>query len=204
MSIILALETSTYACSVALINGDHITAEYTVQPQKHAKIILGLVDKVLSETGIALEQVDAVAFGQGPGSFTGLRIAASVAQGLAFGIDKPVVPVSSLAALAQRAANATGEKKILSTIDARMQEIYWGTYLVGDNGLVHNEIEDNLSAKIDIDETQYYAVGMGNEEMQYPRAQEIAQLAAVTYESQHTVLAEEAVPVYIRNNVVHK
>lgn len=102
--IILAIETATDACSVALSTAEKIFTEYVIEPQAHSKLLLGMVQSVCKQADIALPQVQAFAFGKGPGSFTGLRIAASVVQGLAFGSNKPVIAVSSLQVLAQQAS----------------------------------------------------------------------------------------------------
>ncbi len=127
---ILAIETATQACSAALLldNGE-VLSRLELAPRRHTALILPFIDALLSEAGIALNALDAVAFGVGPGSFMGLRLATSVAQGLAFGADLPVVPISSLRALAQVALLALPqENKVLAGWDARMGEIYWGLY----------------------------------------------------------------------------
>ena len=114
--ILLALETATEACSAALaIDGD-ICERFEVAPRGHSQLILPMVDELMAEADIAIEQVDAIAFGRGPGAFTGLRIAVGVTQGIAFGADLPVVPVSSLAGLAQGCVSDS----VLAAIDARM------------------------------------------------------------------------------------
>lgn len=133
----LSLDTSTEACSAALLVGGRITDRYEVAPRRHGELILGMVDGLLREAGVTLKDMDALAFGRGPGAFTGVRIAAGVVQGLAFGAGKPVVPVSSLAALAQGvAAGRPAGTLIMSAFDARMGEVYWGVYRVGGDGLV--------------------------------------------------------------------
>src|SRR5690554_7950444 len=98
---LLAIDTATEACSVALLVDGQVFDRYAVIPRLHARQLLPMVQQVLDEAGTGLAAVDAIAFGQGPGAFTGLRIAAGVVQGLAFALDKPVLPVSSLAAIAQ-------------------------------------------------------------------------------------------------------
>src|SRR5437762_3413401 len=125
-TLILAIETSTDACSVALYTPKQTYSLFEVQPQAHAQLLLGMVDNVRRQAGIELKELSAFAFGRGPGSFTGVRIAASVVQGLAFGVNKPIIPVSSLQALAQQAYNKSKSPNIIAMLDARMHEIYCG------------------------------------------------------------------------------
>lgn len=217
---ILAIDTSTDACSVALRHGSDTFMELKIEPQAHARLILGQVDLVLRAAEVGLDEVDLFAFGQGPGSFTGLRIAASVIQGLAFGVGKPVIAVSSLQALAQQAANL-GFKKVISIVDARMQEVYCGEYVVNDQGLVDTQTEDCLKKPAElIVAPDCVAVGTGckeyvdlllnnNPELKsiadilYPRATEIAQLAEYIFAQGVNILTPaDAQPVYVRNDVV--
>lgn len=122
---LLALDTSTEACSVALLHdGEKICLDELAQ-RAHTKRILPMVDQVLAQAGISLKQVDALVFGRGPGSFTGVRVGAGIAQGLAFGADLPVIPISNLTAMAQAAYEQKGSLQVLSAIDARMNEVYF-------------------------------------------------------------------------------
>ncbi len=130
MAKILAVDTSTEACSAALLLGEKIDERFEIAPRRHTSLILPMVEDLLNEQSMRLTDLDAIAFGQGPGSFMGLRIAVGVAQGLAFGANLPVVPVSSLQALAQAAYWKTSCKTILAGWDARMQAIYWGAYVL--------------------------------------------------------------------------
>lgn len=198
--VILALETSTHACSVALQLADSIYTEHVVEPQIHTKIILPMVDSVLQQAGIELADLDLLAFGQGPGSFTGLRIAASVVQGLAFGADKPVVGISSLAALAQLGFAETGARHLVAQVDARMGELYWGEYIVNTAGVVEVVGNDRLSKELPASLESYTLVGMGAADITYPRAIEIALLAQHAVDSDIKP-ASAATPIYIRNAV---
>lgn len=124
MSIVLAVESATANCAASLIvDGKAYTcAEFA--PQQHAQLILPMVNKVMQQAGIQPEQIDALVFGEGPGAFTGLRIAAGVVQGLALGWNKPILAISSLNALAYQAYESTGKTTCLACLDARMGEIY--------------------------------------------------------------------------------
>lgn len=136
---LLALETATEHCSVALlrsaVDGSHeVLVRRLHAPRQQTELILPMIDEVLAESGLRLNQLDGLAYSRGPGAFTGVRIAAAVAQGLALGADLGVVPVSSLQALAQGAWRATGAEAVLASFDARMQEVYAGAFLLGAEG----------------------------------------------------------------------
>ena len=125
---LLALDTATEACSVALLHGGEKTHLAQFAQREHTKHILPMVDEILAQAGITLHQVDALVFGRGPGSFTGVRIGAGIAQGLAFGADLPVIPVSNLAAMAQAAYAKYQAENVLTAIDARMNEVYFAQW----------------------------------------------------------------------------
>lgn len=125
---LLALDTATEACSVALLRGCEKTHLAQFAQREHTKHILPMVDEILAQAGITLHQVDALVFGRGPGSFTGVRIGAGIAQGLAFGAELPVIPVSNLAAMAQAAYVQYQAENVLTAIDARMNEVYFAQW----------------------------------------------------------------------------
>ena len=125
---LLALDTATEACSVALLRGGEKTHLAQFAQREHTKHILPMVDEILAQAGITLHQVDALVFGRGPGSFTGVRIGAGIAQGLAFGAELPVIPVSNLAAMAQAAYAQYQAENVLTAIDARMNEVYFAQW----------------------------------------------------------------------------
>lgn len=143
---ILALDTATEALSVSLSFDDRQIDRYVELDRGHAEQLLPMVEEVLAEGGITLPALDAIAFGRGPGGFTGVRLAASVAQGLAFGADVGVVPVSNLAAVAHRAAQLEPRvDRVLVANDARMREVYWAWFRM-DSLLISLEGEERVDA----------------------------------------------------------
>lgn len=127
-TLILALESATEACSAALWIDGAVESRYQVTPNQHTQHMLPMVLQLLSQAEISLNALDAVAFSQGPGSFTGVRIATAVAQGLALGIDRPLIGISTLLAMAQGAYRLQSTQQVVAAIDARMQQLYWGSY----------------------------------------------------------------------------
>lgn len=222
---LLAIETSAEACSAALLLDGEISVRYQVQPRKHSELILPMLDELLQESGLQPAQLDVVAFGCGPGSFTGVRIAAGVAQGVAFGADLPVVRVSTLAALAQGYFRQSGHRRVLPAFDARMQEVYWGCYQVQDNGLMLELFPDEIAPAGKVTQPQgdgWHGVGGGwesyGEELAavvgaglesvtpdlYCSAHDVALLGAAGYEHGNVVSAEQALPQYLRDDVAKK
>lgn len=129
MSRILAIDTSSDGCSATMLCDGESFSRFEKIPRQHTRLIMPMIDEVVAEAGIAKSQIDAIAFGAGPGSFTGLRIAAGIAQGLAAGLDKPVIPISTLEALAfDPVIRQTGSCIVACAFDARMGEVYWGVY----------------------------------------------------------------------------
>ena len=125
---ILAIETATDACSCALECSGKVFVRHTVEPRRHTERLLPMIDAVLADAGVGLRALDVIAFGRGPGSFTGLRIACAVAQGLGFGADRPLVPVSTLRTVAAGMHRSRGARRVLAAFDARMGEVYWGGF----------------------------------------------------------------------------
>jgi tRNA threonylcarbamoyladenosine biosynthesis protein TsaB len=219
---LLAIDTSTIACSAALFDGAEVRARFEIAPREHAELLLPMIDGLLAEAGWARGQLEAVAFGRGPGAFTGLRIAASVAQGIACGLDLPVLPVSTLAALAFGAMRDGKGARILAAMDARMQEVYWGIYERSDEGvpaLWGDECVcaaavaplpkcagwfgagDGWAAYGAILRPRLGARLAGWDAGRYPHARDIALLAAPIYKSGGGLPPEQALPVYLRDNV---
>ncbi len=142
MTRILAIDASTEACSVALYNKGEITERYQVAPRQHANLLLPQIEDLLSDSCLPLGQVDAIACNIGPGAFTGIRIAVSVAQGLAFGADLPAISLSSLCNLAYTGAQVKPElTHWITAIDARMDEVYFAAYHISNDGenCIHRE-----------------------------------------------------------------
>jgi tRNA threonylcarbamoyladenosine biosynthesis protein TsaB len=217
---LLALDTSTAACTVALWRYDERLERIEFGAQ-HSERILAMVRDVLAEAGLALTQLDAIAFGRGPGLFTGLRIGAGVAQGLAFGADLPVVAVSSLAALAQGQAAAS----VLAAFDARMHQVYFGAYRRNARGIVEltgSELVVAPKAVAIPEGAGWVGAGSGWDEYHaelsqrlgdrvvewhpraFPRGGDVAQLGAVAYEAGALLSPEQALPIYLRDEVAVK
>ena len=125
---ILAIDTATDACTCALEHAGTVVVRHAVEPRRHSELLLTMIESVLAEADVGLDALDAIAFGRGPGSFTGLRIACAVAQGLAYGANRPLVAVSTLQVLATGMYRAHGSRRVLAAFDARMGEVYWGGF----------------------------------------------------------------------------
>ena len=215
---LLAIDTSTEACSAALYIDGEITSLYEVAPQRHAELILPMVDQVLSQAQVKLTDLDAIAFGRGPGSFTGVRIATGIAQGLAYSANLPVVPISTLAALARSEKDKS--EYIAVAIDARMSEVYFGLYKHGDGvELIGEELviaPDKITLQINAmcfgvgsGWARYAEVlknvfknklsGYGSE--RFPHAADVAALAVHAFKNGSLVKPEDVMPVYLRNKV---
>lgn len=240
MSKILAIDSSTEACSIALDNEGVIVSRYQVAPRKHAELLLPMVDEVLKQAVLSLTDLDAIACCVGPGAFTGLRIAISVAQGLAYASELPCIAISSLQILAAEAFEKTKSEICLSSIDARMQEVYFSVFSKGLNGHV-NEIHPQqviASDKIELSQSlikrltenqcgekadnaqnivkvgsgwsdyEYgdliSSMGRANENIQFPNAEMMLNLAKLKFEGGELLKPEFLQPVYLRNNVAKK
>jgi len=226
---LLAIETATELCSAALLVDGEILTISELAPRRHNELILSMCEQVLAKGQTSLSQLNAVAFGRGPGAFTGVRLAASVIQGIALGQDLPVVPVSSLAALAQAAYVKKHSTEVLACIDARMQEVYCGLYKLSE-GIEKDaaimELVDKekvLPPKLvdTVISDSCYGVGSGwgpyveellgalgktisyNSEA-FPQAEYVASLAQNYFQQGISVSAVEALPVYLRDNVAEK
>ena len=227
---ILALDTATENCSVALLIGRRLIAREQRLDHGHAEHILPMADELLKEADVSLGALSAIAFGRGPGSFTGVRLAASVAQGLAFGAGLPVVPISDLRALAQRVMELDAAvTRVLVSNDARMHEVYWGCFERPAAGGFAAAVQDEqvgkpaavtLPASWPGTKRAVHAAGSGFaaypelrsalaahldrvHEALLPRAAEIARLAGPEVASGRVLPAEQALPVYLRDDIAH-
>jgi tRNA threonylcarbamoyladenosine biosynthesis protein TsaB len=222
---ILAVETATEACSAALLIDDRLIERFSLAPREHNRLILPMIESILVEAGLAVAQLDALAFGRGPGSFTGVRIASGVVQGIAFGADLPVIPVSTLAALAQEALAETGADYAYPCIDARMGEVYWGVYGRGGDGYAELMGEEAVLPAEQVPFPEHsrgigtgsgwstYGSVLGNRlghrieavlADRFPRAGLVARLGAEAFRRGISVAPEQALPVYLRDNVARK
>jgi tRNA threonylcarbamoyladenosine biosynthesis protein TsaB len=227
---ILALDTATESCSAALLINGQLAGRELELGRGHAEHILPMIDELLAEAGTTLGTLDAIAFGRGPGGFTGVRLAASVTQGLAFGAGLPVIPVSDLAAVAQRAVGQGNEgnegaepHRVIVCNDARMREVYWACFerraglaiLVGEERVAQPD-----AVALPSSWTSGPVLGAGRgfsayphlrtrlesrlaavHERLLPRAQEIALLAVPVLQAGQAVTPEQALPVYLRDEV---
>ncbi|MGM0595326.1 MAG: tRNA (adenosine(37)-N6)-threonylcarbamoyltransferase complex dimerization subunit type 1 TsaB [Pseudomonadota bacterium] len=221
---LLAIETATEACSVALHVDGEVREIFRMAPREHARRVLGMADELLADAGLKPVQLDALAFGRGPGAFTGVRIASGVVQGIAFAAELPVVPVSTLAALAQGGYRQYRFTQVAAALDARMDEIYWGAFIEED-GLMRASGGEQVCPAVEsplLAGRGWHGVGSGwtayAEALArrhgaavvsylgelFPHALDVAQLAVAAAERGEAVSAEQALPVYLRDRVVQR
>lgn len=218
---LLAIDTATEMCSVALLIDNQILSREVIAPRSHTELILPMVDEVLQQADCRLASLDAIVFDCGPGAFTGLRIGTAVAQGLALGAELPVIPVSSLATLAQGAFTLNQATQVLACIDARKAEVYWACYRLVNNLMqaMSAESVDSAATVHTSGEGLWYGVGSGfaaypveltqNPQIRlqdytaqrYPLARDMFPFAVAAWQMGQTLAPEEATPVYIRNDV---
>ena len=222
---ILAVETATEACSAALYDGESLLERYQLAPREHNNLILPMIESLLEEAQWQMGDIEGLAFGAGPGSFTGVRIAAGVIQGLALALKVQVVRVSTLAALADDGMRELNVERVIAAIDARMGEVYWGRYHKNEKGqmiLIDDEkvIDPN---QVPIPPAGYdLGIGSGWGTYQeilssrlgvpptvilpdrFPRARAIARIGLRGFVEGLDVPASEAQPSYLRDNVAKK
>ncbi|WP_199257305.1 tRNA (adenosine(37)-N6)-threonylcarbamoyltransferase complex dimerization subunit type 1 TsaB [Pantoea sp. BAV 3049] len=223
---ILAIDTATEACSVALLKDDQITAHFELCAREHTQRILPLVRNILQQRQTALTDLDALAFGQGPGSFTGVRIGIGIAQGLALGAALPMVGVSTLKTMAQSAWRLTGATRVLAAIDARMGEVYWAEYQRDEKGNWQGEDTEAVlkpeaaQQRMEQLDGEWALVGTGwkaypqlaasgslalqTTGVELPCAEDMIPLAVAALAEGKAVAVENAEPTYLRNEVAWK
>ena len=214
---LLAFETATEACSVALWLDGAVVERFAIAPRRHAELSLPWAEALLAEAGIARSQLDAIAVGRGPGAFTGVRLAIAIAQGIALALDRPVLPVSTLAALALQAPGGS----TLAAIDARMGEVYLGAFTCGDGDVQPLSTEAVVRPDMAAlpDGTTWHGVGTGFaaadgalvqrfgsrladvDANALPHAADVARLAALAWTRGEAVSPERLEPAYLRNDV---
>lgn len=221
---LLALDTSSDACSVALMLGDEVIEDFRIEPRRHTHLLLPMVEQILADAGVTLSSLDAIAFGRGPGSFAGIRIATGAAQGLAMAVDLPLIPVSTLSALANSELKKSPDAQVLAILDARMDEVYWSVCEAKEQGvslLQPEQVSAPDVVTIISDTKPLIAVGTGlvyldrfTEGMRnsiqsldakcYPRASEMLALAKIDLHQGRVFTPETAQPVYLRDQVAWK
>lgn len=221
--IVLAVETATEACSAALAIDGVIDERYTVAGNTHSRLILPMIDELLANAGLKPCDLDGLAFGRGPGSFTGVRIATAVIQGIAFGLDLPVMPISTLAAVAQDYFDHHDAPAVLVAMDARMGELFCGAYRRDAQGYAELCGNEAVCAAEDVVCPAFCNTGIGTGWAVYaerllehlphinayhadclPRARAVAHLGVRGFAQGLAVPVEQALPVYLRDNVAKK
>jgi len=222
---LLALDTSTEACSAALYLDGQVRVRFEMAPREHSRVLLPMLDSLLAEAQLHVGALDGLAYGRGPGAFTGVRIAAGTVQGIGLGCDLPVVAVSSLAALAQGVRREFASERVMSAIDARMGEVYWATYRLGPDGLMELIGDEQVVAPGAVpipSGDHWHGAGSGwgaygdalrgrlaglvgdIHPRRYPSAEDVAVLGAAGLQRGRAVSAERALPVYLRDRVASK
>ena len=222
---ILGLDTSGDACSAALLVDGTLAQRLELAPRRHGELILPMIQDLLGAAGLRLDGLDAIAFGRGPGSFTGVRIAVAVAQGLAFGAGLATVPVSTLAALAQGELRRSGRRRILAALDARMGELYWGCYALGSGGTMVLRGDERVCPPAEVPapgDSDWWGAGpgwsahgqalrarmgsvlAGTSPEAICEAQDIVWIARAAVARGELIPAEMAQPVYLRDRVTDR
>ena len=216
---ILAIDSATEACSVALLREDgELFGEFEIAPREHMRLLPEMMRRVLAESAVAKSMLSHCAFSNGPGAFTGIRIGASQAQGIGVGLDIPLLPISTLAVLAQTCFDRHPFNNALVALDARMQEIYWAIYCRDDNGCASLSGSEQLSTAADMrcDATVECGAGHGwlaelrsavaipIDEALLPNARSLLSLAKQAADQQRAVAAGDISINYLRNRVAEK
>jgi tRNA threonylcarbamoyladenosine biosynthesis protein TsaB len=219
---LLAIDTVTEMASIALLSGNDLSVDEALVPREHTRVILPMIEKQMALAEISFAQLDAIAFSRGPGSFTGLRICASITQGLALAYDLPVIPVSSLAILAQGSYRLKKHTSVVTCLDARRNEVYWGSFRLDDSGVMSLVGSENVVAPqlvTTIEGESWHGVGSGFktyereleenphvhlasiESEQFPLARDAVVHAQQAWQQNAVVDASLAIPTYLRDNI---
>ena len=224
---LLAVDTSSLACSVALSVDGTVTERHAEEAKEHTRLLVPMMRELLHEAGLAGEDLDAIVLGNGPGSFIGMRIAASVAQGLAYGSATPIAPVSSLAAVAAEVFDATDASEVVVAQDAHMNEVYLGAFRRGERGLPAAVFDERLHTQTPIEELdeagadrrvaagfgwqRYPALLAANEDcigntsdVLHPRARFLLPLGQAVLEAGGAVAPQDIAPAYLRSKVAER
>jgi tRNA threonylcarbamoyladenosine biosynthesis protein TsaB len=224
---LLALDTSSVACSVALQIDDDVVERHEEQPREHTRLLMPMIESLLADAGASLSDLDAIVLGNGPGSFIGMRIAASVAQGLAFGASLQIVPVSSMAAVAARVIAEHDAGEVIVAQDAHMQEVYLGIYRPDRDGnpdAISSERLHGLSAIAELDTSpnpSRFGAGYGWQrypellvanrdrvtnvvDILHPHASDLLGLATIALEKGGAIEPQDISPAYLRQKVAEK
>ena len=212
---LLALETANEQCSVSIVDeNQELFFQLDTRAKAQTQTILPMVEQGYAQLGLNTADLTAIAFSRGPGSFSGVRINAAVTQALAWSHDLPVIPVSTLQALAQAAYRLHGLTAVTAVLDARMNEVYIASFQLNEQGIMHAvDAEQLLDYQQAAQVAQFILVGSGSalikpEALEFKdimaTAQDIAQIARVAAQQQQWVAAEQALPVYLRDNAWKK
>ncbi|MDJ0793458.1 MAG: tRNA (adenosine(37)-N6)-threonylcarbamoyltransferase complex dimerization subunit type 1 TsaB [Woeseiaceae bacterium] len=224
---LLAIDTSSVACSVALQSGEQLEERHEEQAREHTRLLTPMIRDVIESSGIELDELDAIVLGNGPGSFIGMRIAASVVQGLAHGAGLAIVPVSSLAAVAAEVFATRDAVEAIVTQDAHMNEVYLGVFRRGAGGILEERFPERLQSQTRIEELdeagaetrvaagfgwqRYPVLAEANQAIigsfsavEYPKARYLLALGAAALNRGGAVSPEHLVPAYLRSKVAEK
>lgn len=220
---ILAIETSTDACSIALLAGTDLLHDHRIAAQQHGTLVLPMIDALMAEASLTPKQLDGIAFGRGPGSFTGVRIGVALTQGIALGADVGVVGISTMHSVAQGVHRMHKDSSVAVSLDARMDEVYYACYQLGDDARMEAISDEHLcpptkvpspNESLDVVwagsgaeryaqilQSQFSVAAQKIRKDAWPHAQDLIELAKPAVSSAALVPAEEAMPVYLRNKV---
>ena len=212
---LLAIDTATEACSAAILDGDRLFSRFKIAPREHNRLLFLMCNELLAESQLIVDELDAIAFGRGPGSFTGVRIAAMFSQAIAFSHNLPVIAVSDLQILAQEISDRYTCSEVLGLINARLNEIYYGVYCRDEYGLVQLVGQENITTYEGILHFSHFTGSIGGSGLSacselkkltkakvcandiWPSARTMLQIAVAQFARGETCTPGEALPVYM-------